>query len=100
MRVGGTGEEDRSCAGRAQAGGVRKCIAGAGAVDLPVEAKSRIDEGGAADSEDLPAAICRLERAVRRLHTYEVPEIIAVPIAGGSREYLKWISESVRPASR
>ncbi|MGA8012679.1 MAG: divalent-cation tolerance protein CutA [Candidatus Acidiferrales bacterium] len=41
-----------------------------------------------------------VERAVRRLHTYEVPEIIAVQIAGGSREYLKWISESVRPASR
>ncbi len=41
-----------------------------------------------------------MERVVRGLHTYEVPEIIAVQIAGGSRKYLKWISESVRPASR
>jgi periplasmic divalent cation tolerance protein len=41
-----------------------------------------------------------VERAVRALHTYEVPEIIALPIAGGSRDYLKWISESVAPAKR
>jgi periplasmic divalent cation tolerance protein len=41
-----------------------------------------------------------VERAVRQLHTYDVPEIIAVPIAGGSRDYLQWISESVRPTKR
>jgi periplasmic divalent cation tolerance protein len=41
-----------------------------------------------------------LEREIRRLHSYEVPEIIALPIASGSRAYLKWISGSVRPAKR
>jgi periplasmic divalent cation tolerance protein len=41
-----------------------------------------------------------VERAVRQLHTYGVPEIIAIPIAVGSRNYLKWISESVGPAKR
>jgi periplasmic divalent cation tolerance protein len=41
-----------------------------------------------------------VERAVRRLHSYEVPEIIAVPITGGARDYLKWISESVASAKR
>jgi periplasmic divalent cation tolerance protein len=35
--------------------------------------------------------------AVRKLHSYEVPEIIALPIAAGSRGYLNWIAESVRP---
>jgi periplasmic divalent cation tolerance protein len=39
-----------------------------------------------------------LDRAVRSLHTYDVPEIIALPILGGSRDYLKWVSESVAPA--
>lgn len=39
-----------------------------------------------------------LEREVRRLHSYEVPEIIALPIERGARAYLEWISESVRPA--
>lgn len=36
-----------------------------------------------------------LEREVKRLHNYSVPEIIAVPIAAGSAEYLTWISECV-----
>lgn len=39
-------------------------------------------------------------REVRRLHTYDVPEIIALPIAAGAPDYLAWISESVRPAKR
>jgi periplasmic divalent cation tolerance protein len=39
-----------------------------------------------------------LQREVQRLHSYEVPEIIALPIASGERRYLAWISESVRPA--
>jgi periplasmic divalent cation tolerance protein len=33
---------------------------------------------------------------VRKLHSYEVPEIIALPIAAGSRSYLDWIAESVK----
>lgn len=37
-----------------------------------------------------------VERAIRRLHSYDVPEIIALPIAKASRDYLKWISESIR----
>lgn len=36
-----------------------------------------------------------VQAEVRRLHSYEVPEIIALPIARGSRDYLTWISESV-----
>lgn len=39
-------------------------------------------------------------QAVRRLHTYEVPEIIAVPIASGASDYLGWISRSVAPVKR
>ena len=37
-----------------------------------------------------------VERAIREAHSYEVPEIIAVPIARGSREYLRWLGENVR----
>jgi len=28
---------------------------------------------------------------VKQVHSYEVPEIIALPIVGGSREYLRWL---------
>jgi periplasmic divalent cation tolerance protein len=38
--------------------------------------------------------------AVKRMHAYDVPEIIALPIAQGSKDYLSWISESVRPEAR
>ena len=41
-----------------------------------------------------------VERAVRRLHTYQLPEIIALPIVDGMRDYLKWITESVGPPKR
>jgi len=37
-----------------------------------------------------------LQRAIRALHSYDTPEIIALPIAAGSREYLAWVSDSVR----
>ena len=37
-----------------------------------------------------------LQRAIKRLHSYEVPEIIALPIAAGSRAYLEWINASVK----
>ncbi len=36
-----------------------------------------------------------LQAEIRRLHCYEVPEIIALPIVNGSRDYLSWIAESV-----
>jgi len=32
-----------------------------------------------------------VEKEVKRLHSYDVPEIIALPIIAGSGEYLKWI---------
>ena len=35
-----------------------------------------------------------LEREVKRLHTYAVPEFIALPIAEGSPEYLAWLGET------
>ena len=41
-----------------------------------------------------------LEAAVKRLHSYETPEIIALPIMEGSREYLAWLEGSVRPEAR
>jgi uncharacterized protein involved in tolerance to divalent cations len=33
---------------------------------------------------------------VKRLHSYEVPEFIALPVAAGSRDYLAWLDSSVQ----
>jgi len=35
-------------------------------------------------------------KTVKALHSYEVPEIIALPIIGGEKDYLKWIDDSLR----
>lgn len=37
----------------------------------------------------------QIEAKVRELHSYEVPEVIALPIIMGSQPYLSWISEQV-----
>ncbi len=38
----------------------------------------------------------RLEKELRTIHPYELPEFVVLPIAGGSSRYLKWILEGVR----
>ncbi|HEY4382800.1 MAG TPA: divalent-cation tolerance protein CutA [Acidobacteriaceae bacterium] len=41
------------------------------------------------------ARYAELEQHIRANHSYETPEIVRMPIAGGSREYLAWIGETV-----
>jgi periplasmic divalent cation tolerance protein len=36
-----------------------------------------------------------VEKEVKKLHSYKVPEIIALPIARLSKDYLRWIEDSV-----
>jgi periplasmic divalent cation tolerance protein len=35
----------------------------------------------------------KVENAIKKLHSYETPEIIAVPIIKGSSEYLSWLDD-------
>jgi periplasmic divalent cation tolerance protein len=37
----------------------------------------------------------RLEAAIKAAHSYDTPEIIAVPIVLGSHDYLQWIDDEV-----
>ena len=37
----------------------------------------------------------RIVDRVKALHSYDVPEVIALPVLGGSDDYLRWIEESV-----
>ncbi|MEW6334285.1 MAG: divalent-cation tolerance protein CutA [Thermodesulfobacteriota bacterium] len=45
--------------------------------------------------EDLYGAI---EQAIRSLHPYETPEIIASPVTAGSRDYLEWLRSELTEA--
>ena len=37
----------------------------------------------------------RVEAAIRDLHSYEEPEILAIPVLAGGKGYLDWISANV-----
>jgi periplasmic divalent cation tolerance protein len=41
------------------------------------------------------AAYERVEDAIREVHSYDEPEIIATPIVAGSAGYLAWIDDNV-----
>ena len=47
---------------------------------------------GAAVRQGLVAAI---EQAIREIHSYEVPEILALPVTAGSPDYLKWLDDEL-----
>jgi periplasmic divalent cation tolerance protein len=35
----------------------------------------------------------KVEAAIKKMHPYETPEIIAIPIVKGSKEYLNWLDD-------
>jgi len=44
-----------------------------------------------------PARYEELEQAIRRLHPYSLPEIIAWPVERGLPEYLRWVEAETGP---
>jgi periplasmic divalent cation tolerance protein len=40
----------------------------------------------------------KVERRVRELHSYEVPEVVALPFATASRPYLEWLFDATATA--
>jgi periplasmic divalent cation tolerance protein len=45
------------------------------------------------------AQFAGIQEVLRRLHPYEVPELIATPVVGGSEAYLKWVGEQLKTDS-
>ena len=37
---------------------------------------------------------------VKKIHSYDVPEIIALPITGGSRDYLDWLEKETKDVEK
>lgn len=61
-------------------------------------------EGKLEHSKEIPllikttrAAYARLEDALRKLHPYELPELIAVPVTAGLPAYLAWVAQETQP---
>ena len=38
-----------------------------------------------------------LEEAIKSIHPYEVPEIVAAPMVLGSPSYLEWLGQEIKP---
>lgn len=72
-----------------QQSGVRSVYRWHGAVEEGVETLLTI--------KTTAARLPDLEARIRALHPYEMPEIVAVPVAGGDGAYLRWVAECVRP---
>ena len=43
---------------------------------------------------DLFPGLCR---AIRAIHPYQVPEILALPVVAGAESYLAWMEEELQP---
>jgi periplasmic divalent cation tolerance protein len=41
--------------------------------------------------------LASVHKRVRELHSYELPELIALPVVDGSVEYLQWLDDQLTP---
>lgn len=79
--------EDGLCACVNLVPGVRSYFRWQGAVDAAEELLLVI--------KTTAAAVPALEQRLLELHPYEVPEILALPVAGGAPGYLRWLTDAV-----
>jgi len=85
-RIGRTLVEERLAACANVVGPIRSVYRWQGAVEEAAEHLLLVK----ARADDLPA----LEARVRALHSYQLPEVLALPVAAGSAAYLAWLAQS------
>jgi periplasmic divalent cation tolerance protein len=95
---------DRDSAGKLARALIEKRLAACVNILSPCRSVYRW-QGRTEDAEEFPLLIKttrerypELEAAIRASHPYELPEIIAVPLAGGLPAYLEWVDSETSPA--
>ncbi len=96
-----------TCATREEADGIAQhCIINhlAGCVHIDEvtstylwEGQLRIDHEFRLLIKTTQASYDAIEAEIMRLHSYDEPAIITVPVTGGSTSYLSWIAENADP---
>ena len=99
-----------TCGGSAEAGRIARAavkarLAGCVTI-LPGEVRSIYRWKGKVESarerllliKTARSRLGKLRALVERLHSYDVPEFLALPVAAGSKAYLAWLDECLRPA--
>jgi len=80
----------------------------AACINIVPQVHSRFWWQGKIDSADETLLIVKTKASlldqliglVKENHSYEVPEIIALPIMGGNQDYLKWIDDEIEKEGR
>jgi periplasmic divalent cation tolerance protein len=95
---------DRASADRVAQALVERRLAACVNILAPCRSVYRWD-GAVESAEEHPLLIkttadryAALEEALRGLHPYELPEIVAVPLSAGLAGYLRWVETETRPA--
>ena len=89
-RIGRALVDERLAACVNVVGPIRSIYRWQGAVDEAAEHLMLVK----ARAADVPA----LEARVRALHSYDVPEVVALPIVAGSTPYLAWLGDATARA--
>nr|MBC7244064.1 divalent-cation tolerance protein CutA [Chloroflexota bacterium] len=69
---------------------------------LPVQSvyrwqgKIQVDQEALLVVKTAAEVVEKLAKRVKQLHSYELPEIIAVPILVGAEDYLRWMDEQIQ----
>ena len=97
--VTASSEEEAAAIGRAL---VAECLIACANVISGVRSIYRWEDGVSDETEWLLVLKTRRDRVgavearVRELHSYDVPEVIALPVIAGSSPYLAWIASETR----
>lgn len=59
------------------------------------EGKTEAEKEALLVMKTVTAGINNLTERIRQVHSYDVPEVIALPVTGGMEAYLNWVRESV-----
>ena len=80
---------------------VSRCLAGCVQVSGPIASTYRW-QGKTETSEEWVCTIKTgreqleaIQKVISEIHPYEVPELIATPIVGGSEKYLAWLKQQL-----
>ena len=60
------------------------------------EGEVRTDREWRVEIKTTAARVAALTERIRQLHAYDLPEVVATPIEGGSADYLAWVTTEVR----
>lgn len=101
LTTAGSNDEARSIAGALVERRLAACVNIVGPIVSLYRWKGKVENSQewlliAKTTADLVDA---LAAAIKELHSYDLPECIALPVEQGSTEYLDWIGESVTAAS-